>query len=97
MAKELKTFSLDEVRKELKTINQFGGVISSTDFTKTLEYIGTGNYHLNALFSGDLFKGIPCNKGVAIVGESGCVQKNQRIKIYKIKSNPNAKHKIINM
>lgn len=67
-----KVFSIDEVKKELKKLNQFGDIISNSDYTKVKEYISTGNYHLNALFSGDLFKGVPCNRGVAVSGESGC-------------------------
>ena len=63
--------SIDDVRKELKKANQFGDIIANSDYTKTKEYIGTGNYHLNALFSGDIFKGLPSNKGVAVSGESG--------------------------
>ena len=69
MAKQL--FSIDEVRKELKKVNQFGDIIANSEYTKVKEYIGSGNYHLNALFSGDLFRGIPCNRGIAVAGESG--------------------------
>lgn len=89
-----KQFSIEEVRKELKKVNQFGDIIANSEYTKVKEYIGSGNYHLNALFSGDLFRGVPCNRGIAVAGESGCVQKNQKIRIYKIKSNPNGKHKL---
>jgi recombination protein RecA len=35
------------------------------------EYIGTGNYMLNAQFSGSLFGGIPNTRSVEIAGESG--------------------------
>ena len=68
MAKQI---SIDEVRKELKKVNQFGDIIANSEYTRTKERIGTGNYHLNALFSGDLFGGVPCNRGVAVAGESG--------------------------
>jgi len=85
MAKE---FLISELQKELRKINPFGDVISKSDFSKITEWIDTGNYHLNAVFSGDLFGGIPNNRTICLAGDSGCVQKNQKIRIYKIKSNP---------
>lgn len=87
MAKE---FSIGELQKELRKINPFGDVISKSDFSKITEWIDTGNYHLNAVFSGDLFGGIPNNRTICLAGDSGCVQKNQKIRVYKIKSNPYA-------
>lgn len=68
MAKE---FSIGEIQKELKKINPFGDVISKSSFSKITEWIDTGNYHLNAAFSGDLFKGIPNNRSICLAGESG--------------------------
>lgn len=66
-----KEFSILELQKELKKINPFGDVISKSDFSKITEWIDTGNYHLNAVFSGDLFGGIPNNRSICIAGESG--------------------------
>ena len=68
MAKE---FSILEIQKELKKVNPFGDVISKSDFSKITEWIDTGNYHLNAVFSGDLFGGIPNNRSICLAGESG--------------------------
>jgi RecA/RadA recombinase len=68
MAKE---FSITEIQKELKKVNPFGDVISKSDFSKITEWIDTGNYHLNAVFSGDLFGGIPNNRAICLAGESG--------------------------
>ena len=68
MAKE---FSISEIQKELKKVNPFGDVISKSDFSKITEWIDTGNYHLNAVFSGDLFGGIPNNRSICLAGESG--------------------------
>ena len=89
-----KILELSEIQKELRKINPFGDVISKSDFSKIAEWIDTGNYHLNAVFSGDLFGGIPNNRTICLAGESGCVQKNQKIRIYTIKSDPNAKRTI---
>ena len=68
MAKE---FSIAEIQKELKRINPFGGEIATSEFSKITEWIDTGNYHLNAVFSGDLFGGIPNNRTICLAGESG--------------------------
>jgi RecA/RadA recombinase len=66
-----KEYSITELQKELKKINPFGDVISKNDFSKITEWIDTGNYHLNAVFSGDLFGGIPNNRTICLAGESG--------------------------
>jgi RecA/RadA recombinase len=66
-----KEFSISELQKELKKVNPFGDVISKSDFSKITEWIDTGNYHLNAVFSGDLFGGIPNNRTICLAGESG--------------------------
>ena len=68
MAKE---FSISELQKELRKINPFGDVISKSEFSKITEWIGTGNYHLNAVFSGDLYGGIPNNRTICLAGDSG--------------------------
>lgn len=66
-----KEFSIADLQKELKKVNPFGDVISKSDFSKITEWIGTGNYHLNAVFSGDLFGGIPNNRTICLAGDSG--------------------------
>lgn len=66
-----KEFSISEIQKELKKVNPFGDVISKSDFSKITEWIDTGNFHLNAVFSGDLFGGIPNNRSICLAGESG--------------------------
>jgi RecA/RadA recombinase len=66
-----KEFSISEIQKELRKVNPFGDVISKSDFSKITEWIDTGNYHLNAVFSGDLFGGIPNNRTICLAGDSG--------------------------
>ena len=68
MAKE---FSIAELQKELRKINPFGDVISKSEFSKITEWIDTGNFHLNAVFSGDLFGGLPNNRTICLAGDSG--------------------------
>jgi len=66
-----KEFTIGELQKELRKINPFGDVISKSEFSKITEWIDTGNYHLNAVFSGDLFGGIPNNRTICLAGDSG--------------------------
>ena len=66
-----KEFSISELQKELRKVNPFGDVISKSDFSKITEWIDSGNYHLNAVFSGDLFGGIPNNRTICLAGDSG--------------------------
>lgn len=71
MAKGKDEFSLVDLRKDLKVHVPFGDVIGDSTYSKIAEWIGMGNYHLNALISGSLFNGVPNNRSVALVGESG--------------------------
>lgn len=57
------------------------------------EYIHTGNYLLNALLSGSLRGGYPNARTTGWGGDPGCLIKDEKIRIYKIKSK-NVKRKI---
>lgn len=69
MAKQ--SFSIEDIQKELRSINPFGNTLDMSESASVSEWYGTGNYHLNAAISGDLFKGIPNNKSIMLSGESG--------------------------
>lgn len=97
MAKTKASLSIKDIQTNLRKINPFGDTIDKSEIAKVNEFIPTGNYHLNALLSADLFGGIPSNRSVCLSGESGCVQKNQKIKIYKIKSDLNLWKRKINV
>ena len=68
MAKE---FSFNELDEQLTKISPKGSVISSNSYSRIDHYIPTGNYLLNAQFSGSLFGGIPNSRSVCLAGESG--------------------------
>lgn len=68
MAKE---FSFDELDKTMTKIDPLGSVMTENQFSKIDEYIGTGNYLLNAQISGSIFKGIPNSRSIAYTGVSG--------------------------
>jgi RecA/RadA recombinase len=70
MAKK-KSFSFDDINKELADINPLGSVMENSTFSEVTEWIDTGNYHLNACVSGSLFNGWPNNRSCSIAGPSG--------------------------
>lgn len=66
-----KVFSFDELDKAMTKIDPLGSVMTENQFSKIDEYIGTGNYLLNAHISGSIFKGIPNSRSIMLSGESG--------------------------
>ena len=70
MAKN-KQFTFDDLNAELASINPLGSVMEHSNFSEVTEWIGTGNYHLNACVSGDMFKGWPNNRSCSVAGPSG--------------------------
>ena len=70
MAKE-KEFTFDDLNASLAKTSIHGEVMDKSVFSKIDEYIGTGNYLLNACISGSLFGGIPNNRSVCFAGPSG--------------------------
>lgn len=71
MAKKNKDFSFDDLNSELAAMNPMGSVMDQSNFSEVSEWINTGNYHLNACVSGDMFKGWPNNRSCSIAGPSG--------------------------
>jgi RecA/RadA recombinase len=70
MAKE-KEFTFDDLNASLSKSSIFGETMDKSVFSKIDEYIGTGNYLLNACISGSLFGGVPNNRSVCYAGPSG--------------------------
>lgn len=70
MAKK-KDFTFDDLNKTLADLNPLGSVMSQSNFSEVTEWIDTGNYHLNACISGDMFKGWPNNRSCSVAGPSG--------------------------
>lgn len=68
MAKELTFTELDSI---LSKIDDKGSIITKNTHSKIDEWIGTGNYILNAQISGSLFGGIPNSRSICLAGESG--------------------------
>lgn len=96
MAKTQGVFSISDLNKVLSKNSKFGALLSEGGGTSQIsEYIHTGNYILNACMSGSLLKGIPNNRSACLSGESGCLEKNECINIYRFKTHTkHDKHKI---
>lgn len=72
MAKKAGEFSFNDLNSLLNKNSKFGGLMSDgAGVSEITEYIKTGNYILNAAFSGSLFKGIPNNRTTIVSGQSG--------------------------
>ena len=89
MAKEEKEFSFSDLNKAMSKVSAYGDTMDNSDISTIDEYLNTGNYMLNAALVGDIFKGYPNNRSTALVGPSGCLQKNEHVRIYKIKHESN--------
>jgi hypothetical protein len=69
--KKGKGVSLDDIRKGIKKFVPDSESIAENTYSEITGWIHSGNYHLNALISGSLFKGYPNNKCIQLAGESG--------------------------
>lgn len=66
-----KQFSFDELDKAMTKVDPLGSVMTENTFSRIDEWIGTGNYMLNAQISGSIFKGTPNSRSVVYSGVSG--------------------------
>ena len=89
MAKQKTEFSFLNLDKELSKISGFetGSILAENTFSEVDDWIPTGNYLLNAQLSGSLFGGIPNTRSLGLMGDPGCLQKNQKVRIYILKTN----------
>ncbi len=86
-------FSMDFLKSKIQEINPFADNISTSSVAMTSEYIHTGNFLLNALLTGSVFKGIPSNKIVTLGAPSGCVTGDEKVLVYKMKTKTSEKRK----
>ncbi|MEG1008907.1 MAG: hypothetical protein RSF67_03675 [Clostridia bacterium] len=56
------------------------------------EWVPTGSYILNACISGSLFGGLPNRRSICLAGDSGCLTKDEKVAIYKLKHELQQKH-----
>ena len=54
-----------------KGVSEYGSTLQNSIYSNIEEYIDTGSYTLNRLITGDIYKGIPRGRVIALAGESG--------------------------
>jgi len=82
------SFSFADLDKQLSKIDGFetGSILTENTFSEVSEWISTGNYLLNAQISGSLFGGVANNRSFGIMGDPGCMQKNEKVRIYRVRN-----------
>jgi len=85
----VKEFTFVELDNMLSKIDDRGSISTTNAFSQIDEFIDTGNYLLNAQISGSLFGGYPNCRTIALAGETGCLQKDETVLIYILKSKQN--------
>lgn len=75
MAKDIKS-----LMKSIRKITESESFASSK-YSEVTEWISTGDYGLNRIISGSIYRGIPAGRVVLLGGESQCTPRNQRVNI----------------
>jgi len=86
--------SFTELNDLLSKFSPDGAIVEDSIYARIDEWIPTGSYILNAALSGSLFGGMPNRRSLMFAGEEGCLQKDEKIEIYILKSNISQKHEI---
>jgi len=86
--------SLPSVFDLVKNVDDSVEIIAESAYSNISEWISTGNYILNACCSGNIYGGIPAGRITTLYGPSSCLQKNEKINIYIMKSNKEKIHNI---
>lgn len=61
----------DDFLSEIQGINQFADFLDDSEYAIIRDYISTGSLAVNAIVTGDLFKGAPTGRVMSLEGESG--------------------------
>lgn len=97
MAKKKEVISSDgltSVFDLVKNVDDSVEIIAESAYSNISQWISTGNYILNACCSGNIYGGIPAGRITTLYGPSSCLQKNEKINIYIMKSNKEKIHNI---
>lgn len=81
---KVKEFDFTALNGLLDEFSTTGTIAEDEDLN--VEQIPTGIYMLNAVFSGSIYGGIPSNRVIGIGGESGCLYPDEKILIYRMKT-----------
>lgn len=67
--------------------NPYASFLNNSSLSRVDKWFSTGSYMLDALISGKFVGGgIPSGRLTMLYGESMCVTKNQKIRVYKMKT-----------
>lgn len=87
MAKKSKgVFSFADLCGELHKINPDSSILSQNPYATIEDWIGMGNYLLNAQVTGSMFKGIPEGRVTMLSGTSGCLPGDEVVDVYVMKT-----------
>lgn len=74
---------LDKYKKEISKLDNV-----SMDFSPPAHWYTTGNFAVNKILSGSFYNGIPQSRVTIFAGPSGCLPGDEKVSIYKMKTNP---------
>lgn len=77
---------IEKALDSIDEINPFATYLNDNTLSRVSGWIDTGSYVLNAIISGSIHGGIPKGRLVMLAGESMCLTKNQKIKVYEMKT-----------
>jgi len=60
---------MSDFLRSLKKINPLAEIVSQSSLGTIKEYLSTGSYSLNAILSGDMYKGPPSGRVLSLVGK----------------------------
>ena len=67
-------FNVNALKKSLEIQS-----LDESELVKPKDYISTGNYAVNKIIAGSIYRGIPSNRITTFYGESGCVPNSTKI------------------
>lgn len=67
----IKQFSFEDLDNAMTKIDPSGSIATKNDYSRITEWIGLGNYLLNAQVSGSIRKGMPNARSITFSGNSG--------------------------
>lgn len=74
--------ALDSIDK----VNPFATYLEDSTLSRVGGWIDTGSYVLNAIISGSIHGGIPKGRVTMMAGESMCLTKDQKIRVYRMRT-----------
>jgi len=77
---------IEKTLDEIDEVNPFATYLNDNALSKISGWIDTGSYVLNAIISGSVHGGIPKGRVTMLAGESMCLTKDQKIRVYKMRT-----------